>query len=170
MPELLIGCGNSREKRIKFKEVPDQWTELTTLDWDVECKPDVLHDLNHLPYPFADNTFDECHAYQVLEHCGRQGDARFFFSQFYEFWRILKPGGYFCASVPMYDSPWAFGDPSHTRVIPRHSLIFLNQAEYAQVGKSSITDFRRLWKGNFETLAVQEGDHEMGFVLRAIKE
>lgn len=168
--ELLVGCGNNRDKRITVKGTPAEWQGLVTLDWDVECKADIRHDLNILPYPFGDNEFDEIHAYQCLEHVGRQGDAWFFFSQFYEFWRILKPGGVFCAMVPMWDSPWAFGDPSHTRVIPRQSLIFLNQAEYAQIGKTSITDFRALWKGNFETLHVEEGEHEMGFILRAVKD
>jgi SAM-dependent methyltransferase len=166
--ELLVGCGNSLEKRIAVQDKP-KWQNLTTLDWDRECNPDVTWDLNVLPYPFDDNAFDEIHAYQVLEHVGRQGDARFFFSQFYEFWRILKPDGLFCAMVPMWDSPWAWGDPSHTRVIPKESLVFLDQSGYEQVGKTSMTDFRRLWKGNFETLHVEEGEHEMGFILRAIK-
>ena len=29
--------------------------------------------------PFGDDAFDEIHAYEVLEHTGRQGDWRFFF-------------------------------------------------------------------------------------------
>lgn len=167
--ELLIGCGNSRKKQVHGSWTTEDWSNLTTLDMDAGCKPDVVHNLDVLPYPFADNTFDEIHAYQVLEHTGRQGDWKFFFDQFYEFWRILKPDGLFVASVPMWDSPWAWGDPGHTRVITKGSLIFLDQREYAQVGQSAMTDYRHAWKGNFQPFAAIEKEHEFGFILKAIK-
>ncbi len=81
----------------------------------------------------------------------------------------LKPGGFFIASVPMWDSPWAWGDPGHTRVIPKEALIFLNQAEYAQLGKTPMTDYRSVWTGNFEVMAAHETEHALAFVLKAIK-
>ena len=88
--ELLIGAGNNRDKKITFKDIPSEWSgELVTLDIDPECNPDIIHDLNDLPMPFDDDMFDEIHAYEVLEHTGRQGDWLFFFNQFSEFWRIL---------------------------------------------------------------------------------
>jgi len=99
--QLLIGCGNNCDKKITFSEISKEWKELVTLDIDEDTNPDVVHDLNAMPYPFEDNTFDEIHAYEVLEHCGKQGDWRFFFDQFSELWRILKTGGYYCATVPM---------------------------------------------------------------------
>lgn len=168
--ELLLGCGNSRAKLIHFPEIGQQFEGLTTLDISPDCKPDVVHDLNVIPLPFSDNEFDEIHAYEVLEHCGTQGDWRFFFAQFQDFWRILKPGGYFVASCPMWDSPWAWSDPGHTRQISRYSLPFLRQAEYeAQVGKTHMTDYRHVYTADFETAAVHEQEHSWGFVLRALK-
>lgn len=169
MSELLIGCGNRRIKAVQFSEIPKEWTNLTTLDIDESCKPDVVWDLNNVPLPFADNSFDEIHAYEVLEHCGRQGDWKFFLDQFADFWRVLKPGGYLCATCPMWDSPWTWSDPGHTRVITRHSLIFLAQAEYAQIGTTHMTDYRSHYKADFETIAVHEEEHSWGFVLKAIK-
>lgn len=169
MSELLIGCGNHRGKLLSFEGIPSTWTDLTTLDIDPGTGCDVVHDLNVMPYPFADESFDEIHAYEVLEHCGRQGDWQFFFAQFAEFYRLLKPKGYFVATVPMWDSPWAWGDPGHTRLIAKESLIFLNQKEYQQAGKTAMTDYRPWWKGDFETLAVQETEHRLAFVLQAVK-
>lgn len=169
MSELLIGCGASRQKQITCEGIASEWTALTTLDIDPSTGADVIHDLNVTPYPFADDAFSEVHAYEVLEHLGRQGDWGAFFAQFGELWRILKPGGYLVATVPMWDSPWAWGDPGHTRVIPKESLIFLNRAEYGQLGRTAMTDYRAHWRGDFETLAVEETEHRMAFVLRARK-
>ena len=167
--ELLIGCGNDREKKVAFKEIPKEWCQLVTLDWDEGVNPNVVHDLNNIPYPFDDNMFDEIHAYEVLEHCGTQGDWRFFFNQFHEFWRILKPGGYFIATCPSWDSPWAWGDPGHTRILSPESLIFLSQKEYEQIGKTHMTDYRPWYEADFDLFAKQEQDHNWGFVLRAVK-
>lgn len=168
--ELLIGCGNNRKKKLTFEEIPNEWVELVTLDVDESIECDVHHDLSILPLPFDDNVFDEIHGYEVLEHCGQQGDWRFFFDQFSEFHRILKPGGYFIATVPMWDSQWAWGDPGHTRIISDASLTFLNQAEYdKQVGKSAMTDYRGHYKADFELYAKDEGDETFGFILRALK-
>lgn len=167
--ELLAGCGNSRNKVITFDEIKPEFQGLVTLDIDPSTGCDVVHDLNVTPYPFDDSEFDEVHCYECLEHFGKAGDFKAFFDQFYEFWRILKPDGYFIATVPMWDSPWAWGDPGHTRVIPKESLIFLNRSEYGQIGKTAMTDYRSVWKGNFETVAVEESEHRMAFVLKAIK-
>jgi SAM-dependent methyltransferase len=167
--ELLIGCGSSREKII-FIDGHDKWSELTTLDLDVTHSPDVIHDLGQLPLPFPDESFDEIHAYEVLEHVGQQGDFRFFFDQFSDFWRILKPGGYLCGTCPRHTSIWAWGDPGHTRVIQPQSLNFLSQEFYIQVGKTPATDYRPWYKADFDFAFLNEADeHRFMFALRAVK-
>jgi SAM-dependent methyltransferase len=167
--ELLIGCGNSRDKKLTFNGVHD-WRELVTIDHDPNCGADVLHDLDVTPWPFEDNTFDECHAYEVLEHLGQQGDYKAFFRHFGEIYRILKPGGVLVATCPAWDSVWAWGDPSHTRIVSRQSLLFLDQTEYAaQIGKTAMTDFRWLWDGDFEPLAADMVEGSFRFALRAHK-
>lgn len=168
--ELLLGCGNNLKKQVRFKEIPEQWCELVTLDVDPSVSPHVVHDLNVLPLPFADDTFDEIHAYEVLEHTGKQGDWRFFFDQFHEFWRILKPGGWFVASCPAWDSVWAWGDPGHTRVINEGSLVFLSQEQYArQIGNTAMTDYRGWYKADFEIVSIQNAGERFAFVLRTKK-
>jgi SAM-dependent methyltransferase len=130
----------------------------------------VLWNLEQLPLPFEDSTFDEIHAYDVLEHIRSQGDFKGFFADFTEYWRILKPDGLFVASVPAWDSQWAWGDPSHKRIITPGTLAFLTQAEYAkQCGVTRMTDFRYCYEGNFETATVQKKGDSMMFVLQAKK-
>ncbi len=121
--ELLIGCGSNRAKKLSVQG-RSEWGGLVTLDYEKSHNPDIVHDLNN-PLPFADNSADEIHAYEVLEHFGTQGDYKFFFRQFTDFWRVLKPGGVMLGTVPLPSSVWAWGDPSHTRVIPKESFIFM---------------------------------------------
>jgi hypothetical protein len=166
--ELLIGCGNSRVKLLSNGQKKD-WTDLVTLDQFEDCKPDVVHDLEDIPYPFEDGEFSEIHAYEVLEHMGRQGDWRFFFAQWNEFYRLLEPHGLFFGTVPCPDSVWAWGDPSHTRIITLEQFVFLSQDAYKQVGATSMTDFRSVYRGNFRLLFEQKTeDKRQMFVLQKV--
>src|SRR5207253_648488 len=104
---------------------------------------------NH-PLPFENESFDEIHAYEVLEHLGGQGNWRFFFAEFTEYHRILAPHGSLYAAVPAWNSFWAWGDPSHKRIINEGTLSFLSQEEYAkQVGKTAMSDFRFCYRVDF---------------------
>lgn len=163
--ELLIGAGNSRVKQMANKG-KKEWADLVTLDLDPDSEPDVLWDLNHLPLPFEDETFEEIHAYEILEHVGQQGDWRTFFAQFTEFHRILKPGGHFFAITPAWDSLWAWSDPGHTRIISQGSIAFLEQARYADVGETPMTDYRHIYKVDFEITHAQEVGEKFVFVLK----
>ena len=168
--ELLLGCGAEKSKRMSVSD-DFWWHNLTTLDINPDHKPDVVWDLMQLPLPFLDNSFDEIHAYEVLEHTGQQGDYRFFFRQFSEFWRILQPDGYLFATVPAYDSLWAWGDPSHSRIINQGTLSFLSQKIYEQdIGKTTMSDFRYLYKADFQCVFSEVSDDNFRFVLQAIKQ
>lgn len=166
--ELLIGCGNTRRKNLHVGE--PEWKDLTTLDIDPNCGADVEWDLERLPLPFPADKFDEIHAYEVLEHVGTQGDWRFFFYQFSEFWRILRPCGMFFASVPAHGSIWVWGDPGHRRTINQGTLAFLDQTEYAkQVGVTHLTDYRHVYRADFHPVMWGIEGEEFRFVLSAIK-
>jgi SAM-dependent methyltransferase len=126
--------------------------------------------LTELPLPFKSGEIDEVHAYHVLEHLRQQGDYQGFFADFSEYHRILKPDGLFFGIVPSWNDPWAWGDPSHRRVITLGSLVFLSQAEYEkQVGYTAMSDFRFCYKADFETLWTQESQGETRFILKAVK-
>lgn len=173
--ELLLGCGNSRTKAIVAEAlgVMPGWHSLVTLDNDPNCGADVEHDLSRPErLPFSDDHFDEIHAYHVLEHFGSQGDYQFFFWQWTEFWRILKPGGKFCGITPAPKSIWAYGDPGHCRVIEPAVFTFLNQEEYTkQVGNTAMADYRRFFRGDFvmQAMTPSADGEENYWVLEAIK-
>jgi predicted SAM-dependent methyltransferase len=168
LPSLLIGCGNRRIKKLSF--AGQEWDGLVTLDHDPNCGADIVHDLESLPWPVEADSFDEVHAYEVLEHLGEQGDYKAFFAQFAEIYRVLKPGGLLFATVPAWDDIWAWSDPSHRRIITKGTLVFLDQTEYVQqVGKTAMTDFRWLWQGDFETMAGETENGSFKFALKAHK-
>ena len=165
----MLGCGASRRKLLG-QPMDTEFHNLTTLDWNPAMGPDVVWDLEKLPWPFEDNSFDEVHAYHVIEHVtGRQGDIEPFFAFFTEVVRVLKPGGHLFAAVPRWDTEWAWGDPSHKRVFAPHTLGYLNQNEYkVQVGVTSMTDYRYCYKVNLEPEWTNIAD-DFKFVLRAVK-
>lgn len=168
--ELLVGAGACRKKRLSRKG-HEGWDHLVTLDINPDHHPDVVHDLTVRPLPFDDDTFDEIHAYEVLEHLGQQGDFRSFFDEWSEWWRILKPGGYMFATSPHWSSPWAWGDPGHTRVYGPECLGYLDQSEYArQIGVTTMTDYRFCYRGDFEILHAKVTDNlQFHYVLMAVK-
>jgi SAM-dependent methyltransferase len=154
-----------------MSEDPADWGgELVALDMVPDHKPDVVHDLSVFPWPFEDDSFDRVEAYELLEHLGQQGDFRAFFRDFQEIWRILRPGGFLAGTTPGRQSPWTWGDPGHTRVISSESMVFLNQAEYtAQVGVTSMSDYRPWFKGDFVPFAGNVSPDGFTFILKAIK-
>ena len=169
--QILLGCGHSRVKKLSVTDSAE-WTDLVTVDMNEDVKPDILWDLSRLPYPFEDSIADEIHAYDVLEHMGQQGDWRFFFAQWTELWRILKPGGFFIGISPKWNGKWAWGDPGHTRVVQPEQFIYLHQPSYGQVGSSPLTDYRFCWKGDFDIAVIEDTPGQpdcFSYVLQAVK-
>lgn len=168
MKELLLGCG-SQTKKFLWVDGKEKFENVVRLDINEAHNPDVLWDLRDHPLPFIDNEFDEIHAYEVLEHLAFQGEHEFFFNEFSEYARILKPGGLFIASVPALNSPWLWGDPSHKRVICEQTLIFLNQDNYLQIGETAMSDFRNIYKADFKLRFSKTENNFYKFILEVKK-
>lgn len=165
MTSLLIGCGNSREKRIRIPGKEEWSLPLVTMDMDPDCGADIVHDIEQRPLPFASDSFDEMGAFDVLEHVGKQGDWRGWFDEMAEYWRILKPGGWFYIIVPVGAA--AFYDPGHTRFFSKMHFGFLNQRFYEEQRrlKTTATDYRHYWRLNFEIRLTQEETDLLGVIL-----
>lgn len=169
---LMLGSGffPPERKIVAGNEDEAVWT---TLDSNPECKPDHIFDLNNIEdgyqLPFAPGEFDEIHAYQVLEHFGRQGDYQGFFAGFGELWRILVPGGKLVADTPALSSPWLWGDPGHCRAISWETLTFLTRQSYEGLGKTTSTDYRSSVNGKYwEILYHEVVGNRFAFVLRKV--
>jgi SAM-dependent methyltransferase len=72
------------------------------------------------PIPFDSDRFDSVSAYDFLEHVPRvlptpdgQSTRMPFVELMNEVWRVLRPGGMFYASTPVYPAKAAFQDPTH---------------------------------------------------------
>jgi len=93
--KLDIGCGSSKKEGftgvdiLKFPGV------------------DIVHDLNHFPYPFKDNEIDEVWMDQVLEHLDEPMKV------VEELFRICKNESTITISVPYFRSYCATIDPTH---------------------------------------------------------
>lgn len=69
---------------------------------------DVMHDLNDLPWPWEDNSFDKIAAIAVLEHLDIDLVA-----SLNECHRILRPGGILVIKLPLWDAERSYDDPTH---------------------------------------------------------
>src|SRR5215471_12700291 len=77
------------------------------IDRNADSRADVLGDLDHIPYPFADNSFDQLRAIHVIEHVA---DV---IRTMEEFHRLVRPGGRVRIETPHYTDFSSFCDPSH---------------------------------------------------------
>ena len=69
---------------------------------------DIAHDLNILPWPWADGEFDVVNAWAVLEHLYVDR-----LKLMNELWRITKPGGVAVLKLPAWDSADSHDDITH---------------------------------------------------------
>jgi SAM-dependent methyltransferase len=77
------------------------------IDNNPASKADVLCDLDHLPYPFRDSSFDEIRVIHVIEHVSNVIGAM------EEFHRLARPGGKIVLATPHYTDFSSFCDPTH---------------------------------------------------------
>jgi hypothetical protein len=65
---LDLGCGD--------KKISKWFNHATTVDAWEKCKPDVVHNMNELPLPFADNSHDHVLLLDVIEHFEKEQGFR----------------------------------------------------------------------------------------------
>lgn len=93
--KLNLGCGERKKPGY------------INIDWNSEVEPEVVHDLNKLPYPLEDNSFDLIEASHVLEHL----DKPFLIMK--ELHRLLKPNGKLTIKVPHFSRGFTHAEHTH---------------------------------------------------------
>jgi ubiquinone/menaquinone biosynthesis C-methylase UbiE len=99
---------------------------------------DVIADLTHFPYPFANNSIDQIHLSHVLEHMDSPVEV------LTEVWRISKNGAKVHIRVPHYTGPYAWKDPTHKRCFTSESFDYfgLNAYSYYSPARFGIETLR----------------------------
>lgn len=87
--------------------------------WQHDDYVDVVHNLDLLPWPWADESAEEILAIDVMEHLRLEVHE-----WMAECWRILRPGGKLTVRLPAWNHPqgYSFRDPTHRRVFHLQSL------------------------------------------------
>jgi len=89
---------------------------------------DVAWDLNELPWPWEDESFDKILAIAVLEHLRLN-----LVESMNECWRLLRPGGVLYAKLPHWQADGSYIDPTHYWRFSVKSLdVFDPETEYGQ--------------------------------------
>ena len=117
---LNLGCG---------WDIKQGWVNL-----DRHALPgvDVVHDIENLPLPFADDEFDYIYCKDVLEHCDYIPILR-------DLHRILKTGGLIFIKVPHFTARNNFVDPTHRRAFSYRTFRFF--VKNNQWGRDYYFDF-----------------------------
>lgn len=104
---LDLGCGRSKRPGA------------VGIDRLADTDADVFHDLDEIPYPFEDATFDAVIARHVIEHLEAPLDV------LWELHRITRAGGVVFLVTPHFSSPSSWTDPTHKHHLAAHSFDYL---------------------------------------------
>ena len=88
------------------------------LDVVASTGPDIIHDLNHRPWPLPTDGFREVLAYDVIEHLDDVVRT------FEEVHRVCRDGAVVKLTVPHFSCANAFTDPTHRHYFGRYSFSY----------------------------------------------
>ncbi len=94
-PTLDVGCGT------------DKIPGAVGIDLVAGPEVDLVHDLDRVPWPLADNSFEVIRLRSVLEH------LRNVVATIEEVYRIARPGATVIIGTPHFSSANAYTDPTH---------------------------------------------------------
>ena len=123
---LELGCG---QKKIVAHS--------TSVDVNPRSRADIIHDLNRMPYPFPDDSFDIVIAEHVLEHLDNV------IARVEEVHRICRPDALFYVEVPHFSSPEFFTDPTHRHAFGARSFDYFVPGTDLNAFRYSEATFRK---------------------------
>lgn len=103
---LCLGSGNKKRD------------DAVNIDIVSSTHPDICHNLNQLPWPLPSDHFEECHAYDVVEH------LEDIVKTMEEIHRVCRNGAVVRITVPHFSCANAFRDPTHRHYFSALSLSY----------------------------------------------
>jgi SAM-dependent methyltransferase len=110
---LDIGCGSAKTPGA------------VGLDISADTDADIVHDLDELPYPIEDASFDQILMQDVIEH------VREPIKVLEELHRIARPGARIQLRTPHFSSILAYGDPTHRHYFSTIAIRSLAEPRFA---------------------------------------
>ncbi len=108
---LDLGCGNAKESGA----------------FGVDSRPmdgvDLVHDLNTLPWPIDDNSFDQVRAAHIVEHVD---DVLGFFGEIH---RVCRNDAIVLIDTPHFSNRCSFLDPTHKHAFSARFIEFIAQGK-----------------------------------------
>jgi predicted SAM-dependent methyltransferase len=133
MKVLILGAGN------KKYDLPG--ATITRVDMNANVNPDVVHNLDQMPYPFEDSQFDQIILDHVLEHLDNIPAVM---DQLH---RIARNNAKITIVVPYFRSILAHIDPTHRHCFTWDTLSYFNcdhpyHKQYAMTNNSFKMNYR----------------------------
>jgi hypothetical protein len=105
--KLNIGCGQ--------KHIPDA----VNIDLNPAVHPDLVYDLNQMPWPFEGDSFVEVLAFDVIEHCDNV------VATMDEIHRVCRREASVRITVPHFSCSNAYTDPTHRHFFGHESFDYV---------------------------------------------
>lgn len=126
--KLNMGCGH--RKRAGYVNV----------DMFEACRPDVLWNLEVVPWPWETSSVDEVLFHHSMEHLGQSTPV--YLELMRELYRVCRDGAKVQIDVPHPRHDYYLGDPTHVRPVTPASLSLFDRAlndEWQRTGSSAAT-------------------------------
>ncbi len=124
--KLNLGCGHNKlDGHLNVDLFP-------------ECSPDLVCDLEALPWPWPDDSAERVVFHHSLEHLGQ--DTRVFLGMMKELYRICRDGAEIQIDVPHPRHDDFLNDPTHVRIITPQLLLLFDRRindQWQQMGASN---------------------------------
>ena len=155
---LNMGCGYNKL---------DGWVNV---DSSRACEPDVVHDLESLPWPWPDDSADRVRFFHSLEHMGRVPSV--FLGMMQELYRVCRNGAEIEIAVPHPRHDNFLGDPTHVRIVTPNLLKLFDRQACDEVKRrgGSNTPFAHYLSVDFAITSVTTALEEPYYTRYANKE
>lgn len=122
--KLNLGCGTAKR---------DGHVNIDILE---SVQPDLVWNLETLPYPFESDSVEAIVAHNVLQRLGQ--DPALFAAIIAELHRILAPGGTIDIAAPHHRSDLFWDDPGNVRVINQGVMALFGKRHCEELARAGI--------------------------------